>query len=100
MTRWPLVLLAAVLGGQPLAAQTTAPKDSPMPGDGSGAATGSDNLSERLGRTGGVIVPPAGIDPEIRVPAPVPNPNTTPVLPGPLPNVPGEQPIVPPVQPK
>jgi hypothetical protein len=100
MKRCPLVILAATLGGQLVAAQSTAPTDSPLTGDGSGAATGSDSLSERLGRTGGVIFPPTGIDPEIRVPAPVPEPNTTPVLPGPLPNVPGEQPVVPPVQPR
>jgi hypothetical protein len=42
-----------------------------------------ESLSRRLSRTEGVIKPPAGIDPEIRVPAPNPNPNTTPVIPPP-----------------
>ena len=40
-------------------------------------------LSERLDRTDGVLKPPSGIDPGIHVPAPVPNPGTTPVIPPP-----------------
>lgn len=42
-----------------------------------------ETLSDRLNRTDGVITPRSNIDPDIRVPAPVPNPNTTPVIPPP-----------------
>lgn len=42
-------------------------------------ATGT-TLSERLERTDGVIAPPATSAPDMRVPAPVPNPGTTPVI--------------------
>ena len=37
-------------------------------------------LSERLERTDGVIAPPATSAPDMRVPAPVPDPGTTPVI--------------------
>jgi hypothetical protein len=40
-------------------------------------------LSDRLNKSGGVIRPPADGTPDMRVPAPVPNPNTTPVIPPP-----------------
>lgn len=42
-------------------------------------ATGG-TLSERLERTDGVIAPPATSTPDMRVPAPVPDPGTTPVI--------------------
>jgi hypothetical protein len=42
-----------------------------------------ETLSERLDRNNGVITPPSGTDPGIAVPAPVPNPNSTPVIPPP-----------------
>lgn len=42
-----------------------------------------ENLSERLDRSGGVIRPPAGVDPEIRVPPKEPNAGTMPVIPPP-----------------
>jgi hypothetical protein len=42
-------------------------------------ATGT-TLSERLERTDGVIAPPATGAPDMRVPAPVPDPGTTPVI--------------------
>ena len=42
-------------------------------------ATGT-TLSERLERTDGVIAPPATSAPDMRVPAPVPDPGTTPVI--------------------
>jgi hypothetical protein len=41
-------------------------------------ATGT--LSDKLEESGGVITPPAGVDPGISAPAPVPNPGTTPVI--------------------
>lgn len=52
-------------------------------GDGSGRGEAGSSLSERLDRTDGVLKPPTGIDPGIHVPAPVPNPGTTPVIPPP-----------------
>lgn len=46
-------------------------------------ATGGPTLSDKLEASDGVIRPPANMDPEIAVPAPVPNPGTTPVIPPP-----------------
>ena len=43
-----------------------------------------ENLSDRLNRSEGVIKPPGGLDPEMDVPAPAPNPGTTLVLPHPV----------------
>jgi len=40
-------------------------------------------LSDQLKNSRGVIAPPGNVDPDIRVPAPVPNPGTTPVIPPP-----------------
>ena len=44
------------------------------------STTGS-TLSDKLHASDGVIRPPAGIAPDMTVPAPVPNPGTTPVIP-------------------
>ncbi len=42
------------------------------------------SLSQKLDDSGGVIKPQNDIDPDIKKPAPVPNPNSTPVItPGP-----------------
>jgi hypothetical protein len=51
-----------------------------------------ETLSERLDRNSGVIHPPEGVDPGIAVPAPDPNPNSTPVIPPP--GTPGGNPSV------
>jgi hypothetical protein len=48
------------------------------------------NLSDKLDASGGMIKPPPGVDPEIVKPAPVPEPNSTPVIPPP--GVPGGPP--------
>jgi hypothetical protein len=56
-----------------------------------GSTTG-ETLSDKLERTDGVIRPPAGMDPGITAPAPVPNPGTTPVIPPP--GSPGGDPTV------
>jgi hypothetical protein len=48
------------------------------------------NLSDKLDASGGVIKTPPGVDPEIVKPAPVPEPNSTPVIPPP--GVPGGPP--------
>ncbi|QRM30579.1 hypothetical protein [Microvirga sp. VF16] len=46
--------------------------------------TGSTNtLSDKLERSDGVIRPPENATPDITVPAPVPDPGTTPVIPPP-----------------
>ncbi|MGO4573186.1 hypothetical protein [Microvirga sp. 2TAF3] len=48
------------------------------------AETGStETLSDKLEKSNGVIRPPATSTPEMTVPAPVPNPGTTPVIPPP-----------------
>ncbi|MGH6794940.1 MAG: hypothetical protein ACREDD_02230 [Methylocella sp.] len=85
------VLLAAVLGfsaapasaqvtpGDPAGNQTIPEK---MPKGENGKTTGGgETLSDKLDKGGGVIKPPAGIDPGISKPAPVPDPNSTPVIP-------------------
>ena len=46
------------------------------------SSTGS-TLSDKLEQSDGVIRPPATATPDMSVPAPVPNPNTTPVIPPP-----------------
>lgn len=58
-------------------------------------ATGStDNLSQQLEKSDGVIRPPATETPDMTVPAPVPNPGTMPVIPPPG-SPGGDQQIVP-----
>ena len=48
------------------------------------SSTGSgESLSERLGRTDGVIRPPTSLNPDMAVRPPVPDPGTTPVIPPP-----------------
>ena len=55
--------------------------DSKLPGANGPSATGSTNtLSEKLEQTDGVIRPPETASPDITVPAPVPDPGTTPVI--------------------
>jgi hypothetical protein len=55
--------------------------DSNLSGTNGPSATGSTNtLSEKLQRTDGVIRPPETATPDITVPAPVPDPGTTPVI--------------------
>jgi hypothetical protein len=53
------------------------------PGATMGSSQGDGSLSERLGRSDGVITPPADTDLRMNVPAPVPDPGTTPVIPPP-----------------
>jgi hypothetical protein len=43
----------------------------------------NEPLSDRLGRDDGVIAPPPDVDPKMNVPAPAPDPGTTPVIPPP-----------------
>lgn len=59
---------------------TVPEKIEPAPGE---AGKTNETLSDKLERGKGVIRPPDGISPDMRVPAPVPEPNTTPVIPPP-----------------
>ena len=72
--------------------ETEAPRPDPRkdipekmePGSSSrGSSQGDGSLSDRLGRTDGVITPPSDTTPSMTVPAPVPDPGTTPVIPPP-----------------
>jgi hypothetical protein len=55
--------------------------DSNLFGTNGPSETGSTNtLSDKLEQSDGVIRPPANASPDITVPAPVPNPGTTPVI--------------------
>jgi hypothetical protein len=84
--------LAALLAGSSFAAMAqTAPgapgtdqvipeKDRTRPTDQPGS---SQTLSDKLDKSGGVIKPTTDVDPGINKAAPVPNPNSTPVIPPP-----------------
>ncbi|UVF20659.1 hypothetical protein HPT29_005890 [Microvirga terrae] len=55
--------------------------DSNLSGTSGPSETGSTNtLSDKLERSDGVIRPPENASPDITVPAPVPDPGTTPVI--------------------
>ena len=72
--------------GDPAGNQTIPEKVRPDASRPSGAQGGSGvddhgkNLSDKLDASGGVIKPPPGVDPKIVKPAPVPEPNSTPVI--------------------
>ncbi len=53
------------------------------PGATTGSSQGDGSLSERLGRSDGAIAPQSDTDLRMSVPAPVPDPGTTPVIPPP-----------------
>ncbi len=81
----------------PIELKADVSKDSPKTAPQDPSSTAQDRrpgetLSERLDRNSGVIKPPAGVDPGIAVPAPDPNPRTTPVIPPP--GTPGGNPSV------
>jgi hypothetical protein len=75
--------------GNPAGNQTIPEKvrpDASHPGGAQGGSGGNGpkkSLSDKLDASGGVIKPPPGVDPEIVKPAPVPQPNSTPVIPPP-----------------
>jgi hypothetical protein len=86
----PLVLTALLglgSGGGAVAQIATIPeKDLSRPAEGgtqngNAASDGNQSLSEKLDKSGGVIKPTEGVDPQIVQPAPVPDPNSTPVIP-------------------
>lgn len=71
---------------QKMPAEKVAPEEPSETG-----STGGD-LSDKLQRSNGVIRPPQTATPDITVPAPVPEPGTTPVIPPP--GSPGGDPLV------
>ena len=78
--------VAQIAPGDPAGNQTIPEKDLSRPAEGgtqNGNATsdGNQSLSEKLDKSGGVIKPAEGVDPQIVHPAPVPDPNSTPVIP-------------------
>ena len=77
--------LAQIAPGDPAGNQTIPEKDLSRPAEGGtqdGKATSDGkNLSDKLDKSGGVIKPAEGLDPQIVHPAPVPDPNSTPVIP-------------------
>jgi hypothetical protein len=86
--------LAVALGIGLAALVNDAPAQAQQPGAGTSGAAGqvpvtpdaanpNQPLSEKLDKSGGVLRPPAGIDPGIHAPAPEPDPRTTPVIPPP-----------------
>jgi hypothetical protein len=89
------ILTSVIAGAQGAAAQQVPPPNpprsditgqpNPSQDQRSTGAVGSSpqSLSDKLESTGGVIRPPSEIAPDMTVPAPAPNPGTTPVIPPP-----------------
>lgn len=81
-----LMAAGALAQTQPRDPNMPAPQNVPAekmsPDLGSTGSTGG-TLSDRLERSEGVIRPPTTATPDMTVPAPVPNPGTTPVIPPP-----------------
>lgn len=88
-------LVAGLVLSTTALAQTVQPRDPNMPDPKSTVPEKVDppqtsvsgnpgqSLSDKLEKSEGVITPRTNLDPGIRVPAPVPNPGTTPVIPPP-----------------
>jgi hypothetical protein len=78
--------LAQTAPGDPAGNQTIPENDLSLPeasrprGTQGENDTHKKNLSDKLDASGGVIKPAPGVDPEIVKPAPVPQPNSTPVI--------------------
>jgi hypothetical protein len=70
-------------GNQTIPEKDLSRPDASRPGgtQGGSVVDPEKNLSDKLDASGGVIKPAPGIDPEIVKPAPVPEPNSTPVIP-------------------
>lgn len=84
------LVAAAVLGFGAVAIAAEEPS-SQTPGTGQTAPPASGSLSSDLSRSGGVITPPTGVDPEIKQ-TPPPTGSTMPVIPPP--GTPGGNPAV------
>ena len=85
MTRLSLfaVLVMLLSGGCLVGASAQTPPTGAEATKPDGSRDPSGNLSEKLNRTDGVIVPQGNVDPDIHKPAPEPNPGSTPVIPPP-----------------
>ncbi len=79
--RMSRLICALALLASPCAWAQPAKPDNPAPPQTSGQAP-SENLSDRLNRSGGVIAPPPGV-PDIQVAPPDPGPSPMPVIPPP-----------------
>lgn len=75
-------LLVLSLASGPSSAQILQDRDRQPKSETEGQAPSSGSLSDRLERSGGVIRPPAGVDPQIQVPPPEPGARM-PVIPPP-----------------
>lgn len=82
------IAAAVMLVITPAAAQTTSPAPAGSPGtipekqsDTPVQGGRSESLSSKLNKTDGVIAPEGDVDPGMHVPAPDPNPHSTPVIP-------------------
>ncbi len=93
-----LLVALGVLGGgfdasqRSWASQHELRTESGVPNRQQGTSGETPSLTDKLQESHGVIRPPANIDPQIRVPAPMPDPGTTPVIPPP--GTPGGDPMV------
>ena len=72
--------VAQIAPGDPAGNQTIPEKDLSRPAEGgtkngNAASDGNQSLSDKLDKSGGVIKPREGVDPQIVQPAPVPDPN-------------------------
>lgn len=70
-------LLAATL----LAAPAATASAQEIQGSGRIDGGSGESLSSKLSKSDGVIKPKGNVDPDMHVPAPVPHPNSTPVIP-------------------
>ena len=76
---WTMAVGASALM---MAAVTPGLAQPAAPTAGNSMQTGTnESLSSKLNKSNGVITPNTGVDPGIKVPAPVPQPNSTPVIP-------------------
>ena len=89
----PCLVIAAVLGFGTFAAAAEEPSGRPEAGQPTTPAVppASGTLSSDLNRSGGVITPPAGVDPEIKQTPPATG-STMPIIPPP--GTPGGNPTV------
>ncbi len=71
--------LAQTAPGAPGTNQVIPEKEAPVDSQ-KGDVQSGRSLSQKLDSSGGVIAPPPGVDPAMDKPAPVPNPNSTPVI--------------------
>ena len=73
------VLVAATTAAS--VAQTSPGATTPPMAGNSAQSNPSESLSTKLSKSNGVITPNTAVDPGMKVPAPDPHPNSTPVIP-------------------